>query len=191
MSVLIFGLILFLGVHSVSIFGSAWRAQMIEQFGEMPWKGVYSLISIIGFVAIISGYSTARQAPVILYLPPTWLQHIAMVLLAAVFPLFIAAYFPGKIKAVTKHPMLAGTKIWAFAHLLANGTVADVILFGSFLGWAVADRISMKYREPRPIPGAPPSKANDAIAIVGGLVIYFAFVLWLHEWLFGVAVIPA
>ena len=187
MGILLFGLVLFLGVHSVSIVASPWRDRMVERFGEIPWKGVYSLISIIGLVAIVWGYGAARQAPVILYLPPTWLKHTAMVLLAAVFPLLIAAYFPGKIKAVTKHPMLAGIKIWAFAHLLANGTLADVVLFGSFLLWAGLDRMSMKYREPRSIPGAPPSKANDTIAIIGGLAVYLAFVFWLHEWLFGVA----
>ena len=187
MRVLVFGLILFLGVHSVSIVGSSWRDRMVERFGENPWKGVYSLISIIGLAAIVGGYGAARQTPVILYLPPTWLQHTAMVLLAVVFPLLFAAYFPGKIKAVTKHPMLAGIKIWAFAHLLANGTLADVVLFGSFLLWAGVDRMSMKYREPRSIPGAPPSNANDVIAIVGGFVVYLAFIFWLHEWLFGVA----
>lgn len=186
MRVLAFGLILFLGVHSISIVAPNWRDQMVERIGEIPWKGVYSLISIIGFVAIVWGYGAARQTPVILYLPPPWLQHTAMVLLVAVFPLLIAAYFPGKIKAVTKHPMLAGVKIWAFAHLLANGTLADVVLFGSFLIWAGVDRMSMKYREPRSIPGAPPSKANDAIAIVGGIAIYLVIVFWFHGWLFGV-----
>ena len=186
MRILIFGLIVFLGVHSVSIVAPTWRDRMVERFGEIPWKGAYSLISIIGFVAIIWGYGEARQAPVILYLPPPWLQHTAMVLLVAAFPLLIAAYFPGKIKAATKHPMLAGIKIWAFAHLLANGTLADVVLFGSFLIWAGVDRMSMKYREPRAIPGAPPSKANDVIAIVGGIAIYLMIVFWLHGWLFGV-----
>lgn len=186
MGVLITGLILFLGVHSVSIVGSHWRSQKIERIGEMPWRGLYSLVSIAGFVLIIWGYGLARQAPVVLYIPPTWLQHVALVLLAAVFPLLLAAYFPGRIKAVTKHPMLAGIKIWAFAHLLVNGTLADVVLFGSFLAWAAADRISMNYRESRPIPSAPPSRANDAIVVVGGLVLYLAFVFWLHEWLFGV-----
>lgn len=187
MGILITGLILFLGVHSVSIVGSTWRSRTIERIGEMPWRGLYSLVSIAGFVLIVWGYGLARQAPVVLYIPATWLQHVALVLLAAVFPLLLAAYFPGRIKAVTKHPMLAGIKIWAFAHLLVNGTLADVVLFGSFLAWAVADRISMNYRESRPIPSAPPSRANDAIVVVGGLVLYLAFVFWLHEWLFGVA----
>ena len=186
MSILIAGLILFLGVHSVSIVGSSWRTQVIEKIGEMPWKGIYSLLSIAGFALIVWGYGLARQTPVILYIPPTWLRHVALLLLIAVFPLLLAAYFPGRIKAATRHPMLAAIKIWAFAHLLANGTLADVVLFGSFLIWSVADRISMKYREPRDIPGARASKANDAIAVVGGLGLYVVFSLWLHQWLFGV-----
>jgi uncharacterized membrane protein len=107
-------------------------------------------------------------------------------LLVPVFPLFLAAYFRGRIQAATRHPMLAAVKLWAAAHLLANGTLADVLLFGAFLAWAVADRLSMKRRTARPIPGAPPSKANDLIAVVGGLVIYAAFVLGLHAWLIGV-----
>ena len=178
MSILIAGLILFLGVHSVSIVGSSWRAQVIEKIGEMPWKGIYSLLSIAGFALIVWGYGLARQTPVIVYIPPIWLRHVALLLLIAVFPLLLAAYFPGRIKAITKHPMLAAIKIWAFAHLL--------VLFGSFLIWSVADRISMKYREPRDIPEARASKANDAIAVVGGLGLYVVFSLWLHQWLFGV-----
>jgi uncharacterized membrane protein len=112
---------------------------------------------------------------------------VALLLLVFVFPLLLAAYLPGRIKAITKHPMLVATKLWAFAHLLANGTLADLLLFGSFLAWAVVDRISMKHREQRPLPGAPPSPWNDAIAVVVGLVLYVAFVLRLHVWLFGVS----
>ena len=108
-------------------------------------------------------------------------------MLIFVFPLFLAAYLPGRIQAATKHPMLAATKIWAFAHLLVNGTLADVLLFGSFLTWAVLDRISLKRREQRPIPWALPSRFNDAIAVGGGLALYAVFVLWLHAWLFGVS----
>ena len=159
---------------------------MIEKIGEMPWKGIYSLLSIAGFAVIVWGYGLARQTAVTLYIPPNWLRHVALLLLVAVFPLLLAAYFPGRIKAITKHPMLAAIIIWAFAHLLANGALADVVLFGSFFVWSVADRISMQHREPRDIPGVRASKANDVIAIVGGLALYLAFSLWLHQWLFGV-----
>jgi uncharacterized membrane protein len=112
---------------------------------------------------------------------------VALLLLVFVFPLLLATYLPGRIQATTRHPMLAATKLWAVAHLLANGTLADVVLFGSFLAWAVADRISMKHRVQRPVPGAPPSGLNDVIAVVGGLALYGAFVLWLHAWLIGVS----
>lgn len=187
MGVLIAGLILFLGTHSVSIVNPAWRGRVVARIGELPWQGIYALVAIAGFVLIVWGYGLARQEPVILYAPPVWLRHVTLLLLVPVFPLLLAAYLPGRIKAVTKHPMLAATKLWAFAHLLANGTLADVVLFGSFLAWAVVDRISMKRREQLPVPGAPPSKWNDAIAVVVGLVLYVAFVRWLHVWLFGVS----
>ena len=103
------------------------------------------------------------------------------------FPLFLAAYLPGRIQRLTKHPMLVATKLWAVAHLLANGMLADVVLFGAFLAWAVADRISLKRREPVPVPGAPASRWNDLIAVVAGLGLYLAFVFGAHRWLIGVS----
>lgn len=187
MSVLIAGLILFLGMHSISMVNASWRDSMASRIGEQSWQGLYSLVSLAGFVLIIWGYGLARQDPALLYIPPVWLRHVALLLMVFVFPLLLATYLPGRIQTLTEHPMLAATKIWAFAHLLANGTLADVVLFGSFLVWAVLDRISMKRREPRPVPGAPASGWNDVIAVVGGLGLYVAFVLWLHAWLFGVS----
>ena len=187
---LILGLVLFLGMHSVEIFSSGLRANAVARMGERPWKGLYALISIVGFVLIIWGYSQARQAPIMLYAPPVWMRHLSALIMLPVFPLLLAAYLPGRIKAALKHPMLAAVKFWALAHLLANGMLADVLLFGSFLAWAVADRISFKRRVARPIPGAPPSKANDVIAVVAGLAIYAVFVLWLHARLFGVSPLP-
>lgn len=187
MSILIVGLVLFFATHSISIVNEPWRDRMVARIGEAPWKGIYSLVALAGVVLIVWGYGLARQDPIVLYVPPTWLRHVSLVLLIFMFPLLLAAYLPGRIQATIKHPMLTATKIWAFAHLLANGMLADVLLFGSFLVWAVADRISMKRRPPRATPSAPPSKANDAIAIGGGLALYVAFVLWLHTWLFGVS----
>ena len=186
---LIAGLVLFFAAHSVSIVNEPWRDRMVARMGELPWQGVYSLVALAGFGLIIWGYGLARQDPVVLYTPPLWLRHVSLLLLVFVFPLLLATYLPGRIQAVTKHPMLAATKIWAFAHLLANGMLADVVLFGSFLAWAIVDRISMKRRRQRPIPGAPPSKWNDAIVIVLGLGLYATFALWLHAWLFGVSAI--
>lgn len=187
MTLLILGLILFLGVHSVSIVAPAWRDAMQSRLGEGPWKGLYSLISIAGFALIIFGYGLARQDPVLLYAPPTWLRHLALLLLVPVFPLLLAAYLPGRIKTAAKHPMLLCVKLWATAHLLANGNAADVLLFGGFLAWAVADRISFKRRVQRPLPGAPAGPLNDAIAVVGGLGLYALFIFGGHAWLIGVA----
>jgi len=189
MIIMLLGLIIFFAVHSVSIVNETWRDRMVAELGEWPWKGMYALLSIAGFALMVWGYGLARETPVIIYSPPQWLRHAAMLLLLPVFPLLLAAYLPGRIKIITQHPMLVATKLWAFAHLLANGMLADVLLFGSFLAWAVVDRVSMKHRRQRIIPSAPLSKANDIIAVVGGVVLYVAFVFWLHASLIGAALI--
>ncbi len=186
MTLLVLGLVLFLGIHSVSIVAPAWRDAQAAR-NERAWKGLYAAASLAGFVLLVYGYGLARQSPVVLYTSPTWLRHLALLFLLPVFPLLLAAYLPGRIKAATKHPMRAATKLWALSHLLVNGTLADVLLFGGFLVWAVADRVSLKRRAPRAVPGAPPSRANDAIAVVGGLVLYVFFVWRAHAWLIGVA----
>ena len=161
MLLLIVGLVLFLGVHSVAIVAPALRASTIQRLGERAWKGLYALVSLIGFILICYGFGLARHAPVFLYSPPTWLRHAALIVMLPVFPLLIAAYLPGRIKTAAKHPMLAAVKLWAFAHLLANGTLADLLLFGGFLAWAVADRISVKRRPALRVPRtAPPRQAS-------------------------------
>jgi uncharacterized membrane protein len=184
---LIAGLVIFFAVHSVSIFNESWRDRMVAQLGERTWQGLYSLLAIAGFVLMVRGYGIARLDPVVLYSPPLWLRHVAMLVLVPVFPLLLATYLPGRIQTAARHPMLIATKLWAFAHLLANGMLADVLLFGGFLAWAVADRISMKRRIQRPVPGIPPSKLNDIVAVLLGLVLYVVFVFWLHGWLIGVS----
>jgi uncharacterized membrane protein len=188
MSLLLIGLVLFLGVHSVSILAPAWRDAQVRQRGEGTWKGLYSVISLIGLVLIVVGYGQARLTPVPLYLPPPGLRHVAWLLMLPVFVLLLASNLPGRIKTLTRHPMLLAVKFWALAHLLANGNLADVLLFGGFLAWAVLDRISMKRRVQRPTPGLPPSRWNDAIALVGGLALYAWFIGGLHTWLIGVSV---
>lgn len=190
MAVLVLGLILFLGVHSTRIVAPALRARLVARRGEGPYKGLYGLVSLVGLVLIVWGYGLARQAPVAVWDPPVWTRHLTLTLMLFVFPLLLAAYLPGRIKTAVKHPMLAAVKIWAFAHLLANGTLADILLFGSFLAWAVAARISAK-RHPRPdvAPGRPKA-VNDVIAVVGGLVLYVAFLFYLHLWLIGVSPLP-
>jgi uncharacterized membrane protein len=188
MALLIIGLCLFLGVHSVAILAPAWRAGSIHRLGERAWKGLYALVSLIGFILICYGFGLARQAPVFLYSPPTWLRHAALIVMLPVFPLIIAAYLPGRIKTAARHPMLAAVKLWAFAHLLANGTLADLLLFGGFLAWAVADRVSLKRRPvSQALRTAPPGPWNDAIAVVLGLAIYALLIGWAHVRLFGVS----
>jgi uncharacterized membrane protein len=207
MTTLILGLIVFLGAHSVAIVAPAWRDGMHARLGEGPWKGLYSLVSAFGFVLIIIGYGLARQQPVVIYTPPLWLRHLSLLLLVPVFPLLLAPYLPGRVKSAAKHPMLvtaayvplnpikaklghpmlAGVKLWALAHLLANGNLADVLLFGGFLAWAVADRISMRHRQQRAVPGAKASPLNDAIVVLGGLALYALFLFKAHAWLFGVS----
>jgi len=190
MPVLVVGLLIFLGVHSVSIAAPGWRTTTIARLGEGPWKGLYSLASAVGLALIVVGYGLARRDPVVLYTAPAALRHVALVVMLPVFPLLFAAYLPGRIRAVTKHPFLLAVKFWALAHLLANGMLADLVLFGGFLAWAVADRISVKRRpaaETHEVPAAPARPANDAIALVGGLVVYAVFIFWAHRWIIGVS----
>jgi uncharacterized membrane protein len=189
MTVLLAGLVVFFTVHSISIVNDTWRNRMLARLGEGTWKGLYALVALAGLVLIVQGYGLARLDPVVLYTPPPWLRQVTALLLLPVFPLLFAAYLPGRIRSVTRHPMLVATKLWALAHLLANGTLADLLLFGSFLVWAIADRISLKHRAPRPVPAAPARRFNDVIAVVLGLALYAAFALWLHVRLIGVPAI--
>lgn len=189
MTILVIGLLLFIGVHSISIVNEPWRDRMLARLGEGPWKGLYAIIALAGLVLIIQGYGAARYDPLVLYAPPAWLRHLSFLLLLPVFPLLLAAYLPGRIRARVAHPMVLAVKLWATAHLLANGTLADVLLFGGLLAWGIVERISLKRRAPRALPAeAPAGKWNDAIAVVAGLLIYVWFALWLHPLLIGVPV---
>lgn len=186
---LVLGLVLFLGIHSISIIAPAWRDRIAARLGN-AWRGIYSLISITGFILIVWGYGIARQSPVILYASAAWTHYVTAVLMLPVFTLFLAAYLPGRIKSALQHPMLVSVMLWAVAHLISTGSLANVVLFGSFLAWAVADRISLRWRAQRPIPMAPSMKLNDAIAIVAGLVVYVIFEHWLHIRWIGVQPLP-
>jgi len=187
MLILILGLIVFLGIHSVLIVKPGLGQSMIARHGENTWKGVYTVIAIIGLLLVIYGYSIARLSALVAYVPPVGLRHLTHLLMLPVFILLFATYFPGRIKSVSRHPMLLATMLWALAHLLSNGHWADVLLFGGFLVWAVADLISMSKRPPKHIPMVPAGRFNDAICIIGGLAVYALFVGGLHRWLFGVA----
>jgi uncharacterized membrane protein len=188
MTLLILGLILFLGSHSTRVFADPWRAKRIAAMGELPWKAVYSIVALVGFVLIVYGYADARTAPVVLWNPPVWTRHLAALLTVPAFILLVAAYVPGnRIKARVGHPMVAGVKIWAFAHLIANGTLADLVLFGGFLAWAVVDYISARRRDRAAgrtyaVAGA----GRDVIVVVVGLAAWAAFAFWLHAALIGV-----
>lgn len=189
MSTLISGLILFIGAHSTSILAPGMRDRIVERIGLRPWQGIYAVVSILGLILIVKGYAELRNQTEILYLLPRWVHVISMVLMLPVFPLLLASYFPGMVKTAAKHPTLVAVKLWAVAHLLANGSVADVILFGSILAWAVANRISQKRRPGRRIAAAKESQWNDVIVVVGGLAIYSLMIQFGHRWLTGMPLV--
>lgn len=186
MAVLIIGLLVFFGVHSVAMAAPVFRSRALARMGEGPWKGLYSLVAAVGLVLIVYGFHRARESPVVLYSPPGWLRYVTFVLMLPVFPLLIAAYLPGRIKTAMKHPLLNAVKFWALAHLLANGMLADLFLFGGFLVWAGIDRMSLK-RRVQAVPAAPAGRFNDLIAVVLGLALYLLFIGWAHLRLFGVS----
>lgn len=189
MLVLILGLILFLGAHSVRIFAEDWRRSMIARLGEGPWKGIYSLASIVGVVLLVWGYGMARPESALLFEPATWLKHIALALNLVALVLIGTFVVPaGRIKARLGHPMILGVKTWAFAHLLANGRVADVVLFGAILVWAVADFMAAKARDRAEgtVRAAGPAR-NDAVAVLLGVLLWAALVWRVHYWITGVS----
>jgi uncharacterized membrane protein len=144
---LIVGLVLFLGVHSVRIVAPEFRQSQIEARGLNAWKGMYTAVSILGFLILVWGYGQARLDPVVFWVAPAWMSHVVLLLMLFAMIFLVASQVPaGKIKAAVKHPMLLAVKIWALAHLLVNGDLASLFLFGSFLAWAVVDRISEKKR---------------------------------------------
>lgn len=184
------GLILFLSVHSISIVAPEWRDRIVERIGLRPWQTVYALVSILGLILIILGYSDLRNQTAILYMLPRWVHAISSMLMLPVFPLLLASFLPGIVRTmVAGHPTLVAVKFWALAHLLANGSVADVLLFGSILVWAVINRISLKKRPGRRIMMAPPSPRNDLIVVIGGLVIYTLMLRGGHAWLIGMPLV--
>ena len=188
MSFLILGLVIFLGAHSVRIIAGDWRAAQIARLGENGWKGVYSLVSAAALGLIIWGYGMARVDSSVLWSAPTALRHLGAGLVLPAFILLVAAYLPGtRIKARVGHPMVAGVKLWALAHLMANGSLADLTLFGAFLAWSVADFISARRRDRAvgrtyPVLGG----SRDAIAIGIGFGAWVLFSFYGHVWLIGV-----
>ncbi len=190
MLLLIVGLAVFIGVHIVTTMRDR-RARLIDRFGEAPYKIGYSVLSILGLVLIVLGWRAAPFVP--LWEPPVAMRHIAMPLIWIAFVCVTAAYVPsGFIKARLRHPMLVGVKVWALAHLLANGDLAAMLLFGSLLAFAVYDRIAVKRRariEPAQ-PIAPPRWHNDLIAVAVGTVLFLGFAVYVHPNVIGVPVLP-
>jgi uncharacterized membrane protein len=189
MLILVAGLIVFLGVHSVRIVADDWRTRQIARIGEVPWKAIYALVSLVGLALVVWGYDATRTTPVDLWHPPVWTRHLASLITLASFILVAAAYIPRtRIKAAVGHPMVLGVKLWAVAHLLANGRLADIVLFGAFLVWAVLDYAAARRRDReagRTYPPAP-GIARDAAAIVIGIGVWAAFAMYLHALLIGV-----
>lgn len=189
MLTLVAGLVLFLGAHSVRVFADGWRAAMVARIGEKPWKAGYSVVAIAGFVLLVIGYGLARNEPVVLWgQPPVWTRHLAALLTLVAFVLLVAVYVPGNaIKAKLHHPMMLAVKVWAFAHLIANNTLADVVLFGAFLVWAVLDfRAARRRDRAAGTVYAAGSASRTAIAVVLGVVTWAVFAFWLHGAWIGV-----
>ena len=186
MNKLILGLALFFGVHSVSMLALGWRNRIAERLGTRTWQALYSVVSLVGFYLIISGYAAARPGAAVLYTTPYEFRYLAAILMLPFFVLALASVFTGRVKAVVRHPLLLAAMLWAVAHILTNGSTADLLLFGTFLAWAILVRLSLAGRPARPPIALPTSARNDVIAVVGGLALYAAFVLWLHARWIGV-----
>lgn len=193
--VLVLGLLLFLGVHSVRMVAEGWRSERIERMGVGAWKGAYSLLSLIGILLIIWGFAQMRGTPTVLWEAPSWLRQLVGPVTLVASILATAAYVPrSRLRALVEHPMLAGVALWALVHLLANGRLADVLLFGAFLVWSVFDFFSARRRTHAgaqvgaQLGGLRPSGswANDLVSIVIGTVIWYVVAAYLHEPLFGV-----
>jgi uncharacterized membrane protein len=189
MGLLIFGLVVFIGTHVFTTRREA-RAGLIARIGEGPYKGLYSLLSLIGLVLIGYGFARYRATGWIdIWSPPIWTKHLAAALVWPAFVFVVAAYIPGRIKTTLKHPMLVGIKLWALAHLIANGDLGSIVLFGSILAWAVFDRITLKRRtDPSGLQIPNGGLRNDIIAVVVGTLVYVALGLWFHPAVIGVPV---
>jgi uncharacterized membrane protein len=188
MALFLIGLIIFLASHSSRVFAESWRNKMIDQIGEVKWKGLYTIISLLGFIVMVIGYGEARQNTIVLWQPNAFLIYISLALNLVAF-IFLAGSSPSNnaIRLKLKHPMILGVKVWALAHLLSNGTLVDLILFGSFLIWAVLD-----FRSARKRPILVPEKAEistkaTVIAIASGVILWVVFIFGLHQYLIGVS----
>ena len=189
MTALILGLIMFIGMHSVRIVADDFRTRQIAKVGARTWRAMYAAVSLVGFVLIVIGYGIARNEPVIVWNPPVWTRYVAGLLTIPAFILMAASFVPGtRMRAKVGHPLLAGLKTWALAHLIANGTLADIVLFGAFLLWTVAGYASARRRDRKAgtlYPVGPVSR--DVTAVIAGMIAWVIFAFWLHGLLIGVS----
>lgn len=185
---LIVGLMLFLGVHSVRIVAEDWRQRQRERLGEGLWKGLYSLVALAGLLLMVKGFGQVREQPLLLWVPPQGMRHLAGLLTAIAFVLFAAAYVPGNgIRARVRHPMLAGVKVWALAHLLSNGMLVHLLVFGAFLLWAVACFAAARRRDRVAGTGAAPGRLSaTVVTVLLGLLGWASVAFWLHGMLVGI-----
>jgi uncharacterized membrane protein len=189
MTILVLGLIIFFAIHGFTMARGA-RAALIAQVGEGRYKGLYAAASAVGLILMIIGYGTYRDAGrIAIWTPPEFLRHITFLLMLIAFILFAASYGQSHIRAVVRHPMLTAVKTWSLAHLLVRGDAGSILLFGSFLVWAVLARVSIKRREERS-PAITPAWTYDIATLVIGIVGYLAFLFGLHRWLIGVPLLP-
>lgn len=188
MEFLIAGLVIFLGVHSVRIVADGWRTRALQRVGEAAYKGLYTVVSLLGFGLIIYGFGVARETPVVLWLPPMGMRHAASLFTVVAFVLLAAAYVPrNAIKARVHHPMVLAVKSWALGHLLANGMVAHVLLFGAFLVWAVLNFIAARRRDRAAGTQYPAGTVGGTlVAVAVGLVVWALFAFQLHGLLIGI-----
>ena len=188
MPYLIAGLFVFLGVHSLRIFAEGWRTRALQRATEGSYKGLYSLVSVLGLALIIYGFGVARETPIMLWVPPVGMRHAASLLTLVAFILLAAAYVPrNSIKARVHHPMVLGVKSWALAHLLSNGSVAHLVLFGAFLAWGVANFIAARKRDRVLATQYPPGTVTStAVTVVVGVLVWAAFAFKLHGLLIGI-----
>lgn len=187
--ILVTGLVLFLGMHAVRIPDEQRRAGMIARWGKNKYRGIYTAVSIAGLVLIVYGYGQARLDPIFVWSPPAATRHIAALLMLFSMILLAACYVPmNHIKARLQHPMTLAVKVWALAHLLSNGTLADILLFGSFLAWAVLLFKSARKRAiPMSFSGDGPTKVGTMMTVVVGVLAWLVFAAWLHVQLIGVS----
>jgi len=189
---LISGLILFLGIHSTLIFAPSVKSAVVARSGALAWRGIYSLFALVGLVLIIMGYGASRQAPIMVWVPPVGLSHLALLLTLPAFIFLAAAYVPNNhMKAKMGHPMYIAIKTWALAHLLANGMLADILLFGSFLAWAIAG-FAVRRKQDRKAGTQYPqgTMAGNITTVVVGIVAWAVFAFYLHALLIGVNPMP-